>query len=94
MNLKLILGSITFAMLTGCTNIYFDNGVPEKVNNQLHNSSQWHHNFALALYEGSDAVDLSEHCPQGQWQTVHLRTARLTWLSQSAGLPAPVAEPS
>ncbi|AUL74365.1 hypothetical protein ATS72_012525 [Pseudoalteromonas sp. 13-15] len=71
MNLKLILGSITFAMLTGCTNIYFDNGVPEKVNNQSHNSSQWHHNFALALYEGSDAVDLSEHCPQGQWQTVH-----------------------
>ncbi|WP_405598621.1 MULTISPECIES: Bor/Iss family lipoprotein [unclassified Pseudoalteromonas] len=71
MSIKLLITSCTLIILTGCTNIYFDNGVQDNVSNKAQESSQWHHNFALALYEGSKPLDLSTHCPQGEWQSVH-----------------------
>ncbi|MBB1339832.1 Bor/Iss family lipoprotein [Pseudoalteromonas sp. SR44-2] len=71
MSIKLFAAGCTLIILTGCTNIYFDNGMQSKVSNKALKSSQWHHNFALALYEGSEPLDLTKHCPQGEWQSVH-----------------------
>lgn len=68
--LSLAAMGLCIAALTGCTNIHFDNGEYDDLANN-HKSEQWHHNFAAALYEGSDAVDLSEICPDSQWQSVH-----------------------
>ena len=69
MSIKLFAAGCTLIILTGCTNIYFDNGMQSKVSNKTLKSSQWHHNFALALYEGSEPLDLTKHCPQGEWQS-------------------------
>ncbi|BDF96261.1 Bor family protein [Pseudoalteromonas haloplanktis] len=69
-NLSFLILCIFMMILTGCTNIHFDNGEYDDLANN-HKSEQWHHNFAAALYEGSDAVDLSAICPETQWQSVH-----------------------
>ena len=66
---QLMLG-VAFIALTGCTNIHFDNGQYDDLATN-HKSEQWHHNFAAALYEGSDTVVLSDVCPDSQWQSVH-----------------------
>lgn len=71
MSIKLFFPSFLLIVLTACTNIHFDNTSVANIDNQTRQSSQWHHNFVFGLYEGSDAVDLSTHCLDGQWQSVH-----------------------
>lgn len=61
----LILGLI---LLSGCTSIHFDNGAQTAVLQA--NENQWHHNYLLSLYEGSDPVDLASECQDKQWASV------------------------
>lgn len=78
-------------VLSGCTTIHFDNG-PEVVAPPT--TEQWHHNFVLALYEGSDPVDLEEECRDGDWQSVKTELTFINGLAQVvANLVLPIWYP-
>ncbi|KPM81253.1 Bor family protein [Pseudoalteromonas sp. ACER1] len=80
---SLLATTVLVATLSGCTNIYFDNGSAAQAN-KAPATEQWHHNFAAALYEGSEPVDLSEECPDSEWQTVHTYKSFTNGLAEAA----------
>lgn len=67
--------------LSACTTIHFDNG---DTGGGVANSPEWHHNFALALYEASSPVILSEACEGGRWSSVKTETSFLNGLAGGA----------
>lgn len=88
MQTKTLLLTLLVCVSTGCTSIHFDNGVTQK-SNQIA-KEQWHHNFALALYEGSQPVELKKNCEGGEWQSVE---TKLTFVNGLAGSVANVVAP-
>ncbi len=67
MNKIKLLSVLFIAIISGCTTIHFDRGEQSNVKKV---TEEWHHNFALALYEGSPAVDLSSECKDMTWSSV------------------------
>jgi len=82
MQTKILLIAALTLFATGCTSIHFDNG-SQGVNARA-TSEQWHHNFALALYEGSSPVDLKANCNGGQWQSVETQLSFINGLAAGA----------
>lgn len=82
--MKNILVIIVFlvGLLSGCTTIHFDKGENSQ---PTVTTQQWHHNFALALYEGSSPVNLSQACGTGSWVSVK---TELTFSNVLAGAVA------
>lgn len=74
--------------ISACTTIHFDRTPSVAGSSQTH--QQWHHNFALALYEGSKPVNLVEICPNGNWQSVQ---TELSFLNGLASLPVNLLGP-
>ena len=81
MQTKTVLLAACLSVATGCTSIHFDNGTEQS--NQAA-KEQWHHNFALALYEGSEPVNLKANCDGGQWQSVETQLSFVNGLASSA----------
>ena len=70
---------LSVLLVSGCTTIHFDNGEDEGVKT----TQQWHHNFALALYEGSEAIDLSNQCGDREWSSVKTERSFINGLADS-----------
>lgn len=74
MNKILILSVL---LISGCTTIHFDNGEDKGVKA----TEQWHHNFAMGLYEGSGPVDLGQECGEREWSSVKTEYSFLNGLT-------------
>ncbi|TMP74080.1 hypothetical protein [Pseudoalteromonas sp. S1608] len=81
--LTVLAASLVILSTTGCTNIHFDNG-EYTASETANKTKQWHHNFGLGLYEGSDAINLSQTCADGQWQSVHTYKSFVNGLAEMA----------
>ncbi len=84
---KLIAVALFSLAATGCSTIHFDKSAP--VTGQA-TKSQWHHNFAFALYEGSAPVDAKAICAQQSWTSVK---TELTFANGLASIPSNVLGP-
>jgi hypothetical protein len=65
--MRYLLVAVLF-VFAGCTTIHFDNG--ETSGTVSTQSAEWHHNWALDLYEGSAPVDVEEVCGENGWSSV------------------------
>ena len=66
--MKTTLFIIIMMITTGCTRIYFDNGIPTPNPSSIH--TKWHHNVAFGLMEISPPVNLKKACQSKQWSSV------------------------
>lgn len=82
MKIKTALLAVVALTLSACTTIHFDRTASSAGSKLTH--QQWHHNFALALYEGSQPVNLVEICPNGSWESVK---TELSFINALASLP-------
>ncbi|PHS15343.1 MAG: hypothetical protein COA86_14095 [Kangiella sp.] len=91
MNKVKLIGAILIMAVSGCSTIHFDRGeqvTAKKV------TQEWHHNFALALYEGSPAVDLNSECRDMKWSSVKTETTFVNGIAGGAvNLVAPIWYP-
>ena len=81
MRMTLTASLLLLGALSGCTTIYFDKG---KDTRSTAVSEQWHHNFALGLYEGSAPVSLKQACGDKSWVSVKTEESFLNGLAGSA----------
>lgn len=77
---KMLL-AVTLLALGACSTINFNNGRPSQEPPQI---EQWHHVWALDLYEGSPPVDLKAACGDAGWKSVKTETSFLNWLGMQA----------
>ncbi len=85
---KLIAIAMVSLASVGCSTIHFDKSAPVAA---TPTQTQWHHNFAFALYEGSQPVDVKSACGQQSWTSV---TTELTFLNGLASAPANLFVPA
>lgn len=78
MRMALAASLLLLGTLSGCTTIYFDKG--KDVRSTVV-SERWHHNFAFALYEGSDPVNLKQECGDKTWVSVKTEVGFLNGLA-------------
>jgi hypothetical protein len=91
MNMKLATCLLLLGALSGCTTIYFDKG--RDVRSSVV-TERWHHNFALALYEGSSPVNLKQECGDKSWVSVKTEQSFLNVLAGGAsGVVGPLWYP-
>lgn len=76
--MKNIIVIVAILFLTGCTTIHFDDGANATGS---YKTEQWHHNWALALYEGSDPVNLEQECGEKDWKSVQTELTFINWLA-------------
>ncbi|WP_371189497.1 Bor/Iss family lipoprotein [Thalassotalea maritima] len=77
--MKKLLILIAMFSMSACTTIHFDK-TPIKTTASVA-KEQWHHNFILALYEGSSPVDLKSTCDEQEWVTVKTETSFVNGLA-------------
>ncbi|NRB37053.1 MAG: hypothetical protein HRU20_01140 [Pseudomonadales bacterium] len=78
--------------LSGCTSIHFDNGAD--LTQDTTPIEQWHHGWALDLYEGSEPVNIQQECHGQEWTTVKTELTFLNGFSSTvANLLAPIWYP-
>lgn len=80
MRMALTASLLLLVALSGCTTIYFDKGKDLRSTTV---SEQWHHNFALDLYEGSAPVNLKQACGDKSWVSVKTEESFLNGLAGS-----------
>lgn len=87
MRMALAASLLLLCALSGCTTIYFDKG--KDVRSTVV-AERWHHNFAFALYEGSEPVNLKQECGDKNWVSVKTEESFLNYLAGFAsGFVAP-----
>ncbi len=77
-----VSAAMMFMAVTGCSTIHFDKSAPVTA---PATTSQWHHNFVLALVEGSEPVDVKKECGQQSWSSVK---TELTFANGISSIPA------
>lgn len=81
MRMALTASLLLLGALSGCTTIYFDKGKDLRSTTV---TEQWHHNFALSLYEGSAPVSLKQACGDKPWVSVKTEDGFLSSLASGA----------
>ncbi|MBL4763804.1 MAG: hypothetical protein JKX67_00760 [Colwellia sp.] len=78
MKVNKLFSVLAVVLVSGCSTIHFDKGeqIQAKKTTQL-----WHHNFALALYEGSSVVDPAKECTNAEWSSVKTELTFINGLS-------------
>jgi hypothetical protein len=54
---------------------------------------EWHHNFALSLYEASEPVNLNSECRDMTWTSVKTERTFINGLAQVVNVFAPIWYP-
>lgn len=79
--MKKFTTAIFVLLLSACTTIHFDNGDEP---GGTENAGEWHHNFALDLYEASAPVNLEQECAGTQWTSVKTEVTFINGLAGTA----------